>query len=423
MPHILQLPGNTQGADFIITDPHGCRDLVAMVIDRLASGDRLLIAGDVCDRGPASWPLFQLIQAEMSKMPQQVFMIRGNHEDMLLNRLTGSREKGDTQYNEWVAAQTDEERRALREFLSSLPYIITVQATENVSAFHMVHADMPCDDTELLRKLQQKHPRLTSKEVAYATWARPHRLGDSELQPTSYRTKNSTRVYCGHSSFGGPRVETNCINLDMGTPRSGCLPVLNHTKNELQVVESPVVPIEYKPQLVRTTALIKVSLLADVIVQSNVEAVLQIEQLIQDIVKECYNGSMKNPYGEKQYYLYLLTHACQCLDQPCKEAWGLYLLQNARTHVLAKERGWLRSITLFARSGEAHSVETASMHTALGLLFSGSNRISMQSTTGHIKIQCDDQSSVMLTRHISHFKNTFQPVSELETTQVMGQGH
>lgn len=54
---VLRLPRNTRGRDLIITDPHGAYDLVWVAMKAAnfdPSCDRLLVGGDLIDRGAGS---------------------------------------------------------------------------------------------------------------------------------------------------------------------------------------------------------------------------------------------------------------------------------------------------------------------------------------------------------------------------------
>jgi len=90
-PHIIQLPGNELGKDFITTDPHGDFEVLKKVIENYLDGDRnkdnrLFICGDLVDRGPDGLKIIRYVQ-DYNKDQQRIYAIRGNHEDMALNIL------------------------------------------------------------------------------------------------------------------------------------------------------------------------------------------------------------------------------------------------------------------------------------------------------------------------------------------------
>ncbi len=92
MPDILTLPENTLGKDFVIGDVHGAHIAFDKVVRALGPHDRLLIVGDLVDRGDESEAiLLQIIDDKQTRaeagLPQRIYSIRGNHEDMLLDVL------------------------------------------------------------------------------------------------------------------------------------------------------------------------------------------------------------------------------------------------------------------------------------------------------------------------------------------------
>ncbi|MES2203728.1 MAG: metallophosphoesterase [Pseudomonadota bacterium] len=85
-PHLVKVPGNKEGDDWIITDPHGSLALVEKIVDDLLleKNNRLFICGDYVDRGEESFKLLQYLE---NKIGAPIFLIRGNHEDMLLRTI------------------------------------------------------------------------------------------------------------------------------------------------------------------------------------------------------------------------------------------------------------------------------------------------------------------------------------------------
>ncbi len=73
----------------IIGDIHGCY----RALDRLMAAlqpnreqDRLIFLGDLFDRGPDSWDVFACVRMLASAYGERFTLLRGNHEDYLLNR-------------------------------------------------------------------------------------------------------------------------------------------------------------------------------------------------------------------------------------------------------------------------------------------------------------------------------------------------
>ena len=86
MRSIIEIDGNAMGRDFIGTDPHGSLDELKKVVGLLKTGDRLFLCGDYIDRGKKSLEVIRYLKKQ-KKSGKQIFMIRGNHEDMMLKTL------------------------------------------------------------------------------------------------------------------------------------------------------------------------------------------------------------------------------------------------------------------------------------------------------------------------------------------------
>ena len=71
----------------ILADIHGCADQLQKMISALAPDpemDRLILLGDLFDRGPDSWGVFQLVKELAEAFGERFVLLRGNHEDYLL---------------------------------------------------------------------------------------------------------------------------------------------------------------------------------------------------------------------------------------------------------------------------------------------------------------------------------------------------
>ena len=72
--------------DIIIGDIHGCAEELNALIAQvsLTGDDRLILLGDLFDRGPDSWEVFQTVMELASSMGERFILLRGNHEDYLM---------------------------------------------------------------------------------------------------------------------------------------------------------------------------------------------------------------------------------------------------------------------------------------------------------------------------------------------------
>ena len=70
----------------IIGDVHGCDKPLHALLDRIQPGaeDTLVMLGDLFDRGPDSYQVFQTVQKLAAELGERFILLRGNHEDYLL---------------------------------------------------------------------------------------------------------------------------------------------------------------------------------------------------------------------------------------------------------------------------------------------------------------------------------------------------
>ena len=80
----------------IIGDIHGCSGTFETLLDRVKpdpASDRLILLGDLFDRGPDSWQVFQKVKELETVFGDRFIFIRGNHEDYLLAKKLSFSEK------------------------------------------------------------------------------------------------------------------------------------------------------------------------------------------------------------------------------------------------------------------------------------------------------------------------------------------
>jgi predicted phosphodiesterase len=84
--HVVEI--EVRGCALVMGDVHGNLDVLnfAAHFARFDLGDELIIAGDLCDRGPNSLGVFEKIQQVNRRYQRTVIhVVRGNHEDALIN--------------------------------------------------------------------------------------------------------------------------------------------------------------------------------------------------------------------------------------------------------------------------------------------------------------------------------------------------
>ena len=83
--------GEGTARTILIGDVHGCAAALSALLELAApaEGDTLVMLGDLFDRGPDSFEVYQKVQALSEAFGSRFVLLRGNHEDYLLaQRLT-----------------------------------------------------------------------------------------------------------------------------------------------------------------------------------------------------------------------------------------------------------------------------------------------------------------------------------------------
>ena len=71
----------------IIGDVHGCAKELGALLDKVKADpatDRLIMLGDLFDRGPESFEVFEMVKALEKEYGERFVLLLGNHEDFLL---------------------------------------------------------------------------------------------------------------------------------------------------------------------------------------------------------------------------------------------------------------------------------------------------------------------------------------------------
>ena len=72
----------------VVTDIHGCLEELESVWAQAGfdpETDKLICLGDLMDRGPYSFGVFDRFRSLKRKMGERCIMILGNHDDMMMN--------------------------------------------------------------------------------------------------------------------------------------------------------------------------------------------------------------------------------------------------------------------------------------------------------------------------------------------------
>lgn len=139
MPHLLKLPRNHAGRDFIVGDIHFKtrelhKGLQALGFDK--SIDRLIAVGDLIDRRPGMLDGLKLLGEPW------FFTVKGNHEQMLIDAYRASPHLPYSAHGaRWWLTIDDESKPMIIDKLDCLPMAIEVETDWGVVG--VVHADVP----------------------------------------------------------------------------------------------------------------------------------------------------------------------------------------------------------------------------------------------------------------------------------------
>lgn len=249
---------NTEGRDFLITDPHSCYDEVQDLLAKVNFNpqvDRLFINGDLCDRGPKPIEMIQMLAEPW------VFATMGNHDLLPIGIAYGKYDK--TRYarngGQWFLDLPQQVRRAFAEVFSMLPLIMEIQTPHGLVG--CVHAEPYATWEETVRQAERVSPFISNNEVSNITgklmWSRqrvevrPEEKDQTRVVPDCTPIPDIWRVYVGHTvfeNFAAP-VYGNIHYIDTGCVFGGKLTCVNLTENTIIEVPArkeywPFIPTE-----------------------------------------------------------------------------------------------------------------------------------------------------------------------------------
>ncbi len=210
-PAVQSLERNERGRDLVIGDIHGQRETFERVLETVRyspeDGDRVLLLGDVIDRGPDSAGMLEWLRRD------GVTCIRGNHEQFMLDALEGTKEMEELwmEHNggAWAKALDRGERDEWREVLRTLP--LAVEAEGGQGKFVLVHAEIP-EETPwwALKAWLEEGDR---RAGILALWARQRYMNRPERDPG---VPDVWRTFHGHVPLRELRQVGNMRWIDAG---------------------------------------------------------------------------------------------------------------------------------------------------------------------------------------------------------------
>lgn len=216
---IRNLARNGNGRDLILGDPHGCRGVIDRALDHLRfdpAADRVLVVGDLIDRGPDSPGCLALLDEPW------FHSILGNHEAMLAQRLEPGphgaqaallhRQNG----GHWLPGNPEDSDPELARHVriaAELPHMLVVGDGE--TRYHLVHAELPSGATGPLADDAAIDAGLPGTDPETLVWQR-----DLMVRPDGGQLPQEApglaTTYCGHTPAPAVRRRLSHVCLDTG---------------------------------------------------------------------------------------------------------------------------------------------------------------------------------------------------------------
>ncbi len=242
----LQITLNNGANVWAIGDIHGDADTLELLIEKLNldSLDRIVLLGDLVDRGPKSCKVI-----EIARTNSQIFSVLGNHEDMMLANFdpvnfespsieqrtwmyNGGRATIESYINEFTDSSGNLDRYRLKKrgaqdlaWLDSLPHHIVLDEFRLVHAGYAPHdqePDMQSKDT-LLWIRKEFHDTIfpidNKRTVIFGHSPMPmFGLSQSEVWESDAELANGRTAAIGIDSccYGGKDPQLTAINLQTG---------------------------------------------------------------------------------------------------------------------------------------------------------------------------------------------------------------
>jgi serine/threonine protein phosphatase 1 len=226
----LRLPRNKQGRDFIVGDLHGhYRPLLRLLrqVKFSPRHDRLILVGDLTDRGPDSRRCLRLLNRSW------VHSVLGNHDmAFCINVLGVSRmnaherscyaQIGEHDGGAWYMRGDRAGLEPLARKLDARPHILTVG--DKRADYHVVHACLHPFNREvpvimkdatlsIFVSLKEQEDFIIALTGERGLWMNTFPARSTHLAP----------VYCGHTMLREPRWSLGHFNLDTGAGAGGRL--------------------------------------------------------------------------------------------------------------------------------------------------------------------------------------------------------
>ncbi|KYF82130.1 hypothetical protein BE11_13780 [Sorangium cellulosum] len=193
----------------IIGDVHGCRDELARLIEHVgfASGDRVVMVGDMIVRGPDPCGTLDLLR-ELGAIS-----VRGNHEDRLLRWRAGRSDPRGEPLGELSKETAQQLRKRDWAWLETLPYWLDLPE----HGLRVVHAGMIPG-----LPIERQDPHTLMYVRCLGRYGEPvERRGGKTLWGQTYQ--GPPHVVFGHNARSEPQMHAWATGIDTGAVYGGRL--------------------------------------------------------------------------------------------------------------------------------------------------------------------------------------------------------
>lgn len=213
--HVLKVPANELGRDFVVSDIHGYFTKVMLKLTELGfdeEKDRLFSVGDLVDRGEENHLALEWLDKPW------FFAVRGNHEQLLIDSYKGDKYSYRCHFTnggKWFhLLSDDDEKLRYCERFDDLPYVIEIGGK-----YGIVHAEPPLDNWQNIVDFVHRNSGLRDACI----WSRGR---------IEYNVANTVKgiywVYCGHTRIKKPKLLGNIWFIET---------CVSHPKGYLTVME------------------------------------------------------------------------------------------------------------------------------------------------------------------------------------------
>jgi serine/threonine protein phosphatase 1 len=203
-----------------VGDIHGRLDRLERVIGQIPAGRTLVFLGDYIDRGPDSRGVVErLIRLDQRR---SCVLLCGNHEDMLLDALSGAYEGA---AGDWLRNGGDATQRSYG--VSSMRRLAEVMPKAHLRFFGQLREHWETEHYVFVHAgIRAEGPQATDRNTKL--WLRI-----ATDQPFNY----GKTVICGHTPYRSPLRGPDWINIDTGCGKLASAPLTALLLPEVEIIQ------------------------------------------------------------------------------------------------------------------------------------------------------------------------------------------